>query len=104
MLFLSPFLHVLMFPVIFYVHSFIHSFILNIYVAPLQETYSEALPTPARLNKSCVIGFLSLFYDRSISTHSLDPLFLIVGEFQAWNRNLDPNFCPGRGLSLGPLA
>ena len=26
--------------------SFIHSFILNIYIAPLQESYSEALPTP----------------------------------------------------------
>src|SRR6218665_1630768 len=30
------------------IHSFIHSFILNIYIAPLQENYSEALPTPAR--------------------------------------------------------
>ena len=29
--------------------SFIHSFVLNIYIAPLQENYSEALPTPARL-------------------------------------------------------
>src|SRR6218665_4000733 len=29
-----------------------HSFILNIYIAPLQENYSEALPTPARLNKA----------------------------------------------------
>src|SRR6218665_191037 len=28
---------------------FIHSFILNIYIAPLQEDCSEALPTPARL-------------------------------------------------------
>jgi len=27
-----------------------HSFILNIYIAPLQENYSEELPTPARLN------------------------------------------------------
>src|SRR6218665_2355851 len=25
--------------------SFIHSFILNVYIAPLQENYSEALPT-----------------------------------------------------------
>jgi len=24
------------------IHSFIHSFILNIYIAPLQENYSEA--------------------------------------------------------------
>src|SRR6218665_1153301 len=31
---------------------FIHSFILNIYIAPLQENYSEALPTPARTNKA----------------------------------------------------
>jgi len=29
-----------------------HSFILNIYIAPLQENYSEALPTPARSNKA----------------------------------------------------
>ena len=32
--------------------TFIHSFILNIYIAQLQENYSEALPTPARLNKA----------------------------------------------------
>jgi len=25
---------------------------LNIYIAPLQENYSEALPTPARSNKA----------------------------------------------------
>ena len=31
---------------------FIHSFILNIYIAPLQENYSEALPTPARLKRA----------------------------------------------------
>ena len=31
---------------------FIHSFILNIYIAPLHENYSEALPTPARSNKA----------------------------------------------------
>ena len=35
-----------------FIHSFIHSFILNIYIAPLQENYSEALPTPARSNKA----------------------------------------------------
>jgi len=29
-----------------------HSFILNIYIAPLQKNYSEALPTPAWLNKA----------------------------------------------------
>src|SRR6218665_652518 len=34
------------------IHSFIHSFTLNIYIAPLQENYSEALPTPARSNKA----------------------------------------------------
>jgi len=34
-----------------FIHSFIHSFILNIYIAPLQENYSEALPTPARLKR-----------------------------------------------------
>jgi len=28
-----------------------HSFILNIYIAPLQESYSEALPTPASMVK-----------------------------------------------------
>src|SRR6218665_236272 len=33
-------------------HSFIHSFILNIYIAPLQENYSEALSTPAWSNKA----------------------------------------------------
>jgi len=32
--------------------NFIHSFILNMYIAPLQENYSEALPTPARSNKA----------------------------------------------------
>src|SRR6218665_1780313 len=33
---------------------FIHScsFILNIYIAPLQENYSEAIPTPARLKRA----------------------------------------------------
>src|SRR6218665_2766474 len=35
-----------------FIHSFIHSFILNIYIAPLQENYLEALPTPARSNKA----------------------------------------------------
>src|SRR6218665_134343 len=34
------------------IHSFIRSFIMNIYIAPLQENYSEALPTPARSNKA----------------------------------------------------
>ena len=33
-------------------HSFIHSVILNIYIAPLQENYSEVLPTPARLKRA----------------------------------------------------
>jgi len=31
--------------------SFIHSFITEIYIAPLQGYYSEALPTPARLKR-----------------------------------------------------
>src|SRR5688572_31901002 len=35
------------------IHSFIHSFISDIYIAPLQDFYSEALPTTARtLNRS----------------------------------------------------
>jgi len=34
------------------IHSFIHSFISNIYIAPLQESYSKALPTPARLKRA----------------------------------------------------
>jgi len=35
---------------------------LNIYIAPLQENYSEALPTPARSNKAVenYIGLASL--------------------------------------------
>ena len=37
-----------------YIHIFIHSFILNIYIAPFQENYSEALPTLARLKKQCI--------------------------------------------------
>jgi len=32
--------------------SFIHSFILNIYIAPLQENYSEVLQTPAWLKRA----------------------------------------------------
>ena len=35
-----------------FLHSFIHSFILNIYKAPFQENYSEALSTPARLKRA----------------------------------------------------
>ena len=31
---------------------FMYSFILNIYIAPLQDNYSEALPTPARLKRA----------------------------------------------------
>jgi len=31
---------------------FIHSFILNICIAPLQENYSKALSTPARLKRA----------------------------------------------------
>ena len=36
----------------FYKKVFIHSFILNIYIAPLQENCSEALPTPAWLKRA----------------------------------------------------
>jgi len=36
----------------FGMRGFIHSFILNIYIAPLQENYSEVLPTPARLKRA----------------------------------------------------
>src|SRR6218665_2068955 len=32
-----------------FIHAFIHSLILNIYIAPPQENYSEVIPTPARL-------------------------------------------------------
>src|SRR6218665_1555585 len=39
--------------------TLIHSFILNIYIAPLQENYSEALPTPARINNSLHPGYLT---------------------------------------------
>src|SRR6218665_1857018 len=35
-----------------FIHSFTHSFILNIYIAPLQESYALALPTPARLKRA----------------------------------------------------
>ena len=64
------------------------------------------------------------FYDRRICTHSIDPS-LADGEFpglglalvpdvvipwqrrsmgRAWSRNLVSNFCPGRGLNLGPRS
>src|ERR1043165_7033420 len=33
----------------------IHSFISNIYIAPLQENYSEALPTPARPKRAVLM-------------------------------------------------
>jgi len=35
-----------------HVHSSMHSFITRIYIAPLRRNYSEALPTPARPNKT----------------------------------------------------
>src|SRR6218665_4210150 len=45
---------------------------------------------------SCIIGFLSCFsFNRSICSLSLNPLFLIVGEFQA----CDWLWCP---LTCGP--
>jgi len=34
------------------IHSFIYSFISNIYIAPLQETYSEELSIPAWLKRA----------------------------------------------------
>src|SRR6218665_1780952 len=63
------------------------------------------------------ISFVFLLYGRRIATHSVDPsLTHFLGEFPglglalvpdvvvqeaeqwcAWSRNLDPNFCPGRG-------
>jgi len=36
----------------FFLISFINSFILNNNIAPLQENYSEALPTPTRLKRA----------------------------------------------------
>src|SRR6218665_1894043 len=64
------------------------------------------------------------FYDRRICTHSVDPsLTHFLGEFpdlglalvpnvvvpeadqrRTCSRNLVPNFCPGRGLNLGPCS
>src|SRR6218665_1928029 len=35
-------------------YSFIRSFIPDIYIAPLQETYSEALSCPATVKKKCI--------------------------------------------------
>src|SRR6218665_258712 len=63
------------------------------------------------------ISFVFLLYHRRICTHSVDPsLTRFLGEFPglglallpdvavpeeeqgcAWSRNLDPDFCPGRG-------
>src|SRR6218665_1758819 len=63
------------------------------------------------------ISFVFLLYGRSICTHSVDhSLTHFLGEFSGlglalvpdvvvpeveqgctWSRNLDPNFCPGRG-------
>jgi len=54
------------------VQSFIRSFIADIYIAPLQWDYSEALPTPARPNNvvlSCWRNFLenTLESDRRVN-------------------------------------
>src|SRR6218665_3700844 len=66
------------------------------------------------------ISFVFLLYGRCICTHSVDPsLTHFIGEFPGlelalvpdvvvpqaehgctWSRNLDPNFCPGRGRTL----
>src|SRR6218665_2586535 len=68
------------------------------------------------------ISIVFLLYGRRICTHSDDPsLTHFLGEFPslglalvpdvvvpeaeqrcAWSRKLDPNFCPGRGIHLGP--
>ena len=53
------------------IHSLIHSFISNIYIAPLQENYSEALPTPARL-KRAVLGWEKNAGDKAL------------GEIRSW--------------------
>src|SRR6218665_1167045 len=67
------------------------------------------------------ISFVFLLYDQRICTHSVDPsLTHFLGEFPglglalvpavlvpkaehrcAWSRNLDPNFCTGRGRIAG---
>jgi len=61
-------------------HSFIHSFILNIYIAPLQENYSETLPTPARLNRAV------LRWEKS-SLPSFSPSidFCLLSSMKAWD-------------------
>src|SRR6218665_708983 len=50
---------------------------------------------------SCVIGFLlCLFFTTKVSaicTHSLDPLFLTPGKFQAWDWLWYPLTCGPRG-------
>src|SRR6218665_127155 len=45
------------------------------------------------------ISFVS-FYDRSICTHSLDPLFLPLGEFQALDWLWYPLTCGPRGVHM----
>ena len=62
------------------------------------------------------ISFVFLLYDQHFCTHSIDPSLAEV-EFpglglarccsprgRAWSRNLISNFCPGRGLNLGPQS
>src|SRR6218665_946400 len=48
---------------------------------------------------SCVIRFLSCFflYGQSMYTLSLDPLYLTLGEFQAWDWLFYPLICAPRG-------
>ena len=64
------------------------------------------------------ISFVFLLYDRHTCTHSIDPSLadgkfpglglalvpdVVVPEAEhGWSRNLVSNFCPGRGLNLGP--
>jgi len=46
----------------------------------------------------CATRFLMCFlYDRSICIHLLDPLFLTLGEFQAWDSLRYPLTCSPRG-------
>src|SRR6218665_1667918 len=76
-----------------YAFIFIHSFITDIYIAPLQGYYSEALPTLARLKRrvlrinsfgSFMCSFMqaiyafshSFVYDKkriSVTSHALNP-------------------------------
>ena len=49
------------------------SFLLNIYIAPLQENYSEALPTPARLKRADDCPSPGLLLAQTMATESPAP-------------------------------